>query len=158
MEMTDANQLDPGSNATDFQPTTQNPQSLEGSNLQTPSSNVQPVNSSSSADSNQLYQQADQNGNLRVQTEQYSRGSRVSVSSPEASNNNGLITVTGALLVILIIVMIIGRYWREIPDVPEDSFETPVEPIAEANIIPVASTAKKSTAKKKSGKTKSKRR
>lgn len=110
-------QLNPGSNGSDFQPSTQNPQTGNTSNLQTQGTSVQPVQTNGASSAEQLYQQADRQPGLSVQTDSYSTNSQVSVRPFEPSSNNGLITVSGSLVILLLIVVIIGRYWRQTPEV-----------------------------------------
>src|SRR5581483_9509383 len=101
--MNDANtNLNAGSNANDFQPSTQNPQALGSSSLQTPATGLQP-DQTTGASAEQLYQQADRQPGLTVQTDSYGGNSPVSVRPFEPHSDSGLITVGSALLIICLI-------------------------------------------------------
>lgn len=123
---TDTTHINPGSSATDFQPTTQNPQQIGGSGVQTTTTNVQPSGSGASAQ--ELYQQADRQNNLKVQTDNYSTNTQVSVSPMVNSSNNGLVTVTSALVILLAIIAIINYFSRQVPIAANDVslIESPV--------------------------------
>ena len=159
-------QLNPASSAGDFQPSTNNPQQIGAGSVQPNTATVQPVQANGGGTSaEQLYQQAERQPNLAVQTDHYSRNSQVSVPSGVSHSNSGLLSVTVALLILLVILVFVRKYWRALPSVSlEDEepasvpagttvAETETTEVTTAKTTPPISkkktTKKKSTAKKK---------
>jgi hypothetical protein len=145
----DAHQVDTGSKATDFQPTTRNPQEIGGTGVQNTTNTVQSSGGASSAQ--ELYQRAERQENLKVQIDGYSTNTRVSVAPDEYHSNAGLFTVTGALFILLAIVAIVMYYDRHkpVPDGPTLEAEVPDEAPVEATTVSATAIAAKNKSKKK---------
>ncbi|GAC1387425.1 MAG: hypothetical protein NVS1B7_1190 [Candidatus Saccharimonadales bacterium] len=154
-------QLDPASSGRDFQPTTQSPQPTDITSLQTPATNVQPViqSGTTSTSAQQLFEQADRQQNLTVQTDGHSLDSRVSVPASSPHSNSGLITITGTLFLLLIMVVIIKRYWKQ-PAQTEAGLDTtdgqPIPHEAPSSVVVPPSAPHKPRTKKAKKKKRSK--
>lgn len=165
--MLEANKVGSPNNSSDFQPTTQNPQSIGQSGLQTPATGLQ-TTPSDSLSGTELLQQAEQTSGLSVETGTSTVGS-ISPSShiPEVARADAQALIVVIILGIALLAAV-AYVWKNLlnkgsTDTAESLFPTVVpvtESTAESEKTAVsankskkkaASRAKKRTSKKKKG-------
>ena len=128
--MSSASPPQTGNNSTDFQPTTQNPQTNVAQNLQQTTTELQPVASGSGLGADQIYQQANTNPNLKVVTTGQPLPAPPKTSMP---NHHLLIWLSGLTLILALISYFLSRSRRknDVPATPNSVYHQPTSTEAE---------------------------
>lgn len=158
--MPETTSLSQPSTATDFQPTTGNPQSNGAANLQVPATDLQSSNSGGLT-AEQLYQKANNTANLKVEVAQGSTESRTAVPSSPAGANWTPVWWIAALVIVVVVLVGSVLALRRLLRPKQTSLPAPGETLSSGEPPTVAAApgipVKKSTSKKRSSKHASKR-
>lgn len=133
MNESDTNTTSGGSRATDFQPTTRNPQNNVGGGLQPVGNNLQPIGTTNGSN---VFNQPGVNPQAFPKTNSLqvidTTSPGLSPVIPETANTSPWIP----LFVFIIVSLIAGWVWRKIPRTPKST----LEPVATELVEPPVST------------------